>query len=286
MSEARSRRVAQKGGPRDAREDASRDAREGLAHEANQRRPRVALTTSWVEMEEGVRRPYAVLYQVYVDALEAAGIAVVPLTPAHSKASIDALLDACDGLVLGGGGDIDPARFGEAPHPTSDWVMPARDALEWAVLDAAVDRGMPVLGICRGYQVLNVYSGGTLYQDLPSQRPSAVTHHQGQAWGNRTHEVAIQTGSRLHAAIGLERHLTNTFHHQGVRDVPSALEPIAWSDDGLVEGIQARDGQWFVGVQWHPERFPERVDPEDPDDPDRRLFASFAAEAAAWGGAR
>ena len=237
-------------------------------------RPRIGLTTSWVAGSEGKEPPHAVMYRVYIDALEAVGLAPLLLTPAHSAASVAALLDVCDGLVLSGGGDIEAWRFGEEPHPSLSWVVPERDAMEWSALDVAGAAHMPVLGICRGCQVVNVHRGGTLFQDLPTQRPGVSAHQQTQAWSERTHEVRVQPGSLLHEAVGLDRFMTNSFHHQGVDAVASSLEPIAWSEDGLVEAFQSRDGGWLLGVQWHPERLPAGSDEADPD---RKLFAAFAA---------
>jgi putative glutamine amidotransferase len=242
-------------------------------------RPLVALTTSWLIPEETPARAHAVMYRNYIDALEAVGLAPVLITPAHSTAAVTALLGVCDGLVLSGGGDVEAARLGEAPHASLSWVFPERDAVEWAALDIARDRGLPVLAICRGCQVLNVHRGGSLYQDLPSLRPGAVEHQQPRGWDARAHEIRVAPETRLRGLLGEERITTNSFHHQGIRDVAPSLRASAWTDDGLVEAIESADGEWVVGVQWHPERIPPGAPAEDPD---RRLFVGFGGAVHAF----
>lgn len=185
----------------------------------------------------------------YLAALRAAG-AVPVLLPTGLPLPSD--LSFADGLLLAGGADIDPSRYREQPDPTTE-ADPDLDAAEFQLLDWALAEGVPVLGICRGIQVLNVALGGTLFQDLPSQRPSGVDHRPGGARDLLAHGFRVEAGSRLAelaAAPGLE---VNSLHHQGLREIAGALRPTAWSEDGLVEGVEMAGTGWVLGVQFHPE---------------------------------
>jgi putative glutamine amidotransferase len=234
-------------------------------------RPLVAVTASIRKAVGSRRQPAVFLNTAYVEALDRAGLTPVLLTSAHSAAAADAILAACRGLVLSGGEDVAPARYGEEPQPCLGAVSPARDELEWRALDTALARGLPVLGICRGIQVLNVYFGGTLFQDLPSECQECGQHEQQHVFA-RSHAVELSAGSRLRAIAGAAQIPVNTFHHQSIRECAAALAVTAVAPDGIVEGVEARDGSWVVGVQWHPERqLPDATDM----DPDRRLFAAF-----------
>ena len=240
-------------------------------------RPLVAVTAT-VQPGGARQQPAVFLYADYVEALERAGLAPVLLTPAHSRATVHAILDACSGLVLSGGEDVEPARFGAVPHPALGAVSPARDELEWQALDRALERQLPVLGICRGIQVLNVYFGGTLYQDLQSELPGEATHDPAGGLRRRLHYVTIDEGARLREIAGTSRIFTNSSHHQAVREVAPALAVTARTEDGVIEGVEARNGAWVIGVQWHPERYPRSAPRTDPD---RLLFQAFRRAAAA-----
>jgi putative glutamine amidotransferase len=234
--------------------------------------PVVALTTTSVAEGGMHQRPQISLYAAYIRSLEQAGLAPVLLTPFHSAHSIRALLEHCSGLVLSGGEDVDPKRYGEQPHPRLGSVAPERDEMEMTALGAALQSELPVLAICRGAQLLNVYFGGTLYQDIASQRPTDVHHQQQQPWGERSHEVRVKAGTKLRCIVETDTLLINSFHHQAIKDVAPGLEVTAVADDGLVESVESAEYRWVVGVQWHPERHEARA----PDsDPDRRLFAAF-----------
>lgn len=240
----------------------------------------VALTTSLVSEGGEHRRPQVVIYDSYFRVLNRVGLIPVLVTPAHDAEGVAALVYRCHGLILSGGEDVEPRRYGEAPIPDLYDVNPARDAMEWRALDAALERGMPVLGICRGMQVLNVYFGGTLYQDLPTQFADDKGHYQSAPWGEHHHEVRCVEGSRLHQVLaGCEPLRINSFHHQAVKDLAPGLAATARSDDGLVEGVEATEHDWVVGVQWHP----ERGEADAPDhDPDIRIMEAFARQVRAW----
>lgn len=233
---------------------------------------RVALTASIDESAGPYGRPSVFLYTSYIRALEQIGFAAVLITPAHSADTIAALLDACCGLVLTGGEDVDPKRYGEDPSPALGAVTPARDEAEFRALDCALERRMPIFGICRGLQVMNVHFGGTLYQDIVSQRPGDLVHEQTVAWNERAHGAKVDCDSMLCRVVATEQLFINSFHHQAVKHLGDGLRVVARADDGLVEAIEHESYPWLLGVQWHPERG-EAASAES--EPDRRLFLAF-----------
>ena len=166
------------------------------------------------------------------------------------------ILDNCDGLLLSGGTDVDPKIFGEVPHTALGRVDGPRDPFEITLTREAIRRNMPVLGICRGLQVLNVAMGGTLIQDIPSDVPGAVTHEFGEDRVALAHEVVIESDSRLAALLGSTRVKVNSFHHQAAKLVGRDLSVSATSpEDSIIEGLEMRDRDFVVAVQWHPENF-------------------------------
>jgi putative glutamine amidotransferase len=200
----------------------------------------------------------------------AGGIAVLlPPQPVDSGAAAR-VLDGLDGLILTGGKDVDPARYGRQPHPTTDEPDRLRDAWEFALLDEALRRGIPVLGICRGAQMLNVALGGTLHQHLPDV--IGHTHHQKGNAVFGTSAVWTEPGTRLADLIGASSD-AQCYHHQAIDRVGDGLIVSARDDDGVIEAVEldrrSRPDHWVVGVQWHPE---ERLD-------DLRLFAAVVAAA-------
>jgi len=212
-------------------------------------------------------RERVTLNTAYVRALEIAGLVplAVPTMLAADRAG--AALAAVRGLVLTGGEDVAPDRYGAAPHPRLGEVDPVRDAAELALIAAARQRGMPILAICRGIQILNVALGGTLYQDLESERPGPVPH----AGETSHHAVRVETGSLLERTLGTRSTTVNSRHHQAIRDLAPGLKAVAWADDGVIEGAEPADARapWMVAVQWHPEDLTERA-----------LFDGFARAVA------
>lgn len=192
----------------------------------------------------------AVLTHDYLRRVHEAG-AIPVMIPPLGELPV-ALLDRVDGLVLTGGEDVEPARYGQAPSPELGTVDLRRDALELALAAEAAKRGMPVLGVCRGMQVLNVALGGTLIQDLPSERPSEIPHRQEAACTEGSHPVSLEAGSRLAAIAGSESLFVNSFHHQAALAVAPSLKPVAWAEDGVIEALEAKEA-FMIGVQWHPE---------------------------------
>ena len=223
---------------------------------------------------EGYRTRHVVLGAPYVRAVEPAGATGVIVSPAHAPEAIEQLLELAGGLVLTGGEDIAPSRYGAEPHPALAAVDHARDALEVSLLERALERRMPVLGICRGLQLLNVALGGTLYQDLAAELGGSLVHEQQAPIGARWHGARVEAGSRLAEIFGETELKINSFHHQGIREISPQLRALAWAEDGLVEAVEAPAYPWVMGVQWHPERGEAELR-DDRRNPDQRLFWAF-----------
>jgi putative glutamine amidotransferase len=204
---------------------------------------------------------------------------VVPLVlPPLDEAHANRVLDAVSGLVLTGGEDVAPRRYGEAPHEALGAVNESRDDWEIALVAAAHGRGLPTLAICRGIQVLNVALGGTLVQDIPSQCPSALPHADKAGRATRVHQIQVDAGTRLARILDAERLTVNSAHHQSVGRVGKGLRITARAPDGIVEGAEwIGDDWWAVGVQWHPEELTAT-----PESWDRGLFAGFARETMGY----
>jgi len=198
----------------------------------------------------------------YVRALETAGglpFVLAPGDPEDAPEMAAEYLDRVQALVLSGGADIDPALYGEARHRTVTQVFPERDAFELALCREALRRDMPTLAICRGHQLLNVATGGTLFQDIASQVEAAATHDPDQERWDRCHEVEVLPGTRLREILGQERVAVNSFHHQAVKEMGNGLVLSARGcDDGIIEGMGMPDRRFIIGVQWHPESFWDR----------------------------
>ena len=240
-------------------------------------RPLIVLTTP-VAPGGSYNLPQARLNLQYLAAVQAPGGTGMLLTPGHDDEAIRQLVGMAHGLVLTGGEDVDPARYGQEPHPQLGSVSPERDRMEFAALAAALERRIPVLAICRGIQVLNVAMGGTLFQDIPSQLGGDILHEQTAPVGDRWHHATVQEGSGLAEIFGVRELFINSFHHQAIDRLAPGLRAVAWAEDGVVEGVEGSEHPWLYGVQWHPERG-EAAAPADARDPDRRLFWAFVAAA-------
>ena len=216
------------------------------------------------------------LTAAYVTALENAGLVPLIIPPLSGERAAAAVLDSVSGLVLTGGEDVDPARYGETPHPKIRSVNPARDATEAALVQEARRRAIPVFAICRGIQILNVALGGTLVQDISSQCNTDIAHDDEGPRASRSHDITIEPGSRIEAAMGTRRCSVNSFHHQSVKEVAKGMRITARSPDGVIEGLESGDDAWWVmAVQWHPEEMVESPEPWD-----RGLFNAFAHQIA------
>jgi putative glutamine amidotransferase len=214
----------------------------------------------------------------YVRALLLAGGLPLLLSPLMGASLAASALDGCQGLLLTGGEDIDPSWYGAAPSPLLETVSKERDLFELALFAVARQRGLPVLGICRGIQLINVALGGTLFQDLPSERPGSVNHSPAGARDTRSHVVRLERGSRVAQALNVGDITVNSVHHQAVRDLAPGLVATGWSGDGLIEAAESSSDSWILGVQWHPEEMHA-----DRHAPDHGLFAALVQKASVAG---
>lgn len=208
----------------------------------------------------------------YPDAIVAAG-ALPVILPHLDEAAVDEVLDDLDGIVLCGGDDVDPTSYGAVDEGVSHGTSPDADAWEMALTRRAVERRIPVLGICRGAQLVNVALGGTLHQDIAVPgTPHPPTPSGPEDVLAQRHPIEIRPGSRLTAIYGTERRVVNTIHHQAVDRVADGLEAVAWAPDGVVEALEALDPTVdLIAVQWHPEKIV--------DEGEGPLFADFAERA-------
>lgn len=216
--------------------------------------PIIGVTPSGGTNKLGVRT-YSVAAD-YTQAIERAG-GIPMILPLHVDA-IQAVLNVLDGVVFSGGGDIEPSLFNQDKHETTAGIDDERDTYEIALMKGAFDRDLPILAICRGVQVMNVERGGTLIQDIPSQTDSDKEHAQ-RAVGAGEHDVfqaaSVCAGDNpITRAMGDGEVTINSFHHQALGDIPSSLEVLATSDDGIIEAVYAPESSYAVGTQWHPER--------------------------------
>jgi putative glutamine amidotransferase len=212
----------------------------------------------------------------YARSIEGAGLVPVIVPPLSDPTRVGEILDSAGGLLITGGEDVDPQRYGAAPHEKLGEINPTRDATELALIEAARTRKLPLLAICRGPQILNVAFGGTLYQDLPSERPSQVNHNPSGDRDVRTHDVRITPGTRLAAATGTTAMGVNSYHHQAIDRIGSGLRITAVAPDGVIEGVEGEDPAWWIlAVQWHPEDLTT-----DARAWDRGIFKAFADEIA------
>jgi putative glutamine amidotransferase len=237
------------------------------------RDPLVGITTS-ITVGQTPERAY--INSAYLHAVQQAGGVPVLLPPQLSSTSLERLVRGLDALLLTGGGDVDPARFGEEPHPTLTEVAPSRDALETQVTLIALEKKTPLLAICRGIQVLNVALGGSLHQDVASEPGTEIQHSQKEPRDQATHKVTITPRSRMGRVLGAEDIEVNSFHHQVIKTLGRGLVPVAWAPDKLVEGVELDDDSRFVlGVQWHPEHLVGNSEHA------RRLFSALVTAARA-----
>ena len=236
------------------------------------------LVTATTEVIRGLSRVR--VNEAYTNALAAVGLVPAVLPPVDPELAVAALTGAA-GLVLTGGEDVAPEQFGEAAHPATGAPHLARDAYELALAREAFVQRIPTLAICRGTQVLNVALGGTLVQDIASQRPTKTEHDQSARRTERVHDVAIDAGSMLSEIVGATAIATNSSHHQAVDRLAPVLKVVARGPDGIVEALEPHDPAWWlIAVQWHPEELTATPPPEDWD---RRLFAAFADAVRAAG---
>ena len=250
-------------------------------------RPLIGVTTQTLQSIDGIPAGLpesVVMNQRYYVALSLVGAApvLVPLLDDEPDVLRD-IYDRLDGIFIPGGVDMNPATYGEEPHEKLGRIDPARDRTEMQLARWAVEDRKPLLGVCRGLQVLNVALGGSLWQDLEAQVPTADKHDFFPNYGferdHLAHEVRLAPGSRLHRAMERDAIPVNSMHHQGIKTLAPALVASAWAPDGIIEAAEVAGGTHFcVGVQWHPEVF------EVTDSHTRHLFREFIDAASAFRG--
>jgi len=217
------------------------------------------------------------LPSAYVDALRAAHGLAVLVTP--GEAEPEELLERLDGLVLSGGGDLDPASYGGDTHARTYSVSPERDAFELALLRGALARGLPTLAICRGMQILNVALGGDLHAHLPDVVGETVVHRLSQTEA-AAHPVRLEAGSRLAEGLGLRAlGAVPSWHHQALSRLGTGLRPVAWAPDDVIEAVELPGEPQLVAVQWHPELAGDAIE-------GRGLFEALVARARESAGSR
>ncbi len=234
--------------------------------------PLIGVTAYQTTNHEGL--PVNALLRAYLDAvLQAGGTPVV--IPVNLPADrVPNLYDRLDGILFSGGGDIENTHFHGESHPRISDVDPERDLIELSILDTFISGKKPILGICRGLQIINVGMGGTLYTHIIDQMPEAQQHDFSSGFPRNfiAHYVTIKSGTRLASILGEANLPVNSLHHQGIKDIPVGLEPSAFSPDGLVEAIELKDHPYGIAVQWHPEWLMDQ-------ELIQKLFRSFIAAA-------
>jgi len=195
---------------------------------------------------------------LYVDAIARAGGVPIILPPCENAALVPDMLERVDALLVPGGPDIAPQRYGAEPHPETKCLHPRREQAIFALVEHAQRRSLPVFGICLGIQVLNVARGGTLVQDIPSQVANAILHANGGKEPYADHPVQVVESTRLAAIVGKGMLVTNTSHHQAIARPGTGLIVAARAGDGVIEAVEDPTSRFFMGVQWHPERLTER----------------------------
>ena len=248
------------------------------------RRPVVGIPTQTLQSLGGVSAeipPSWVMSQRYILTLTQAG-AIPWLIPLVDEDTLRGIYDELDAVFLPGGADIDPATYGADPHPLCDKTDRDRDRVEVLLASWAMAEEKPVLGVCRGMQLVNVAAGGTLYQDLAEERPGSLKHDyfpfRGQSYARDylAHEVTVAEGTRLAQRMGAGALKVNSMHHQGVRTLGQGLVATAVAPDGLIEAIEGEGDAYLVAVQWHPEAL------TDNDARTRGLIADFIDAAMEW----
>ena len=209
------------------------------------------------------------LNYAYTHAIEQAGGIPYVLPCTEDEALLDELVALCHGFCFSGGEDIEPARYGEEKLPQCGAQALRRDAFDFRLFEKALATGKPILGICRGGQLINVALGGTLWQDLPSQHPSELSHVQKEGAFEHSHSVSILPDTPLAAITGKNRITANSFHHQAIKTLGRGLVPMAFAEDGIIEAVYSTEHPFIRAYQWHPERL------FDADEHHKKIFSDF-----------
>lgn len=240
------------------------------------RRPLIGIT-AYTRKLQNSPWDYDASYASNATAIEKAGGLPVLIPAKVSEETLRAIYDRLDGVLLPGGGDVDPTEYGADKHPTTDNIDHDRDRTEMTLARWALQDGKPTFGICRGIQVMNVALGGTLLQDIPSEVQTDLTHDlpRGEPRATVLHEVTLELDSRLGQILGAQRVPVNSLHHQAVSKPAPNVRLTAYSPDGIVEALEVPSHPFMLAVQWHPE------DMVDDDERMLELFKAFVAQARA-----
>jgi putative glutamine amidotransferase len=235
--------------------------------------PFIGITTGIRFSDEGWR--YYGAYAPNATAIERAGGLPVLIPCGLQEKTLRAIYERMDAVLIPGGGDVDPRHYGADKHPLTDRIDPDRDQTELTVARWAVEDDLPLFGICRGHQVMNVAMGGTLVQDIPSQVDTTIAHNMSKELprSGHGHEVRINPGSRLAGIIGSTAVAVNSYHHQSVQQPAPTTNITAYAPDGVVEALEHPDRQFVLSVQWHPE------DMAGDEEAMQRLFDAFVDAA-------
>lgn len=241
------------------------------------KKPKIGITLSETNEDTQYRWPSRkafdyIKHEYYEAILRAGGIPVL-LPNVEAAEAIKEQINSIDGLLLTGGGDMHPNHFGQKPHSKLGPTTRDRDNFEFEAFGLAINDEKPVLGICRGHQVINIAMGGTLYQDLSCINRPTLRHADPRQTTKVFHKVKIARGSKLYKILGSSDIETNSSHHQVIDKLGSGLEAVAWAPDGLVEAVEHSRYNFVIGVQWHPEGIMKRQH-------SRRIFAAFVKKAA------
>ena len=233
--------------------------------------PLIGITSN--QASNSYNQPIIQLTHAYVDAIVQAGGVPVIIPSSIAKGGWDTVYAHLDGILFSGGGDIAVERFSGEAHPRVDDVEPDRDSVELSLLHAASAEGKPFLGICRGFQLINVGLGGTLYTHLPDQLPGALDHaYPGNMRKVLVHEVQLEEGTLVADVLEEPIVRVNSHHHQGVKDIAPDLRVAGRAPDGLVEALELPEHPFGLAVQWHPEWLTDQ-------EPTRKLFRKFVQAA-------
>ena len=246
--------------------------------------PLIAVPTQTLQAIDGIPQdlPHSwVMNHRYFAALALAGAAplMVPLLTKKEDA-LRAIYERVDGVFLAGGVDVDPSSYNEDTLDVCGRTDEDRDAVELMFTRWAIEDGKPLLGVCRGMQIINVACGGSLFQDVAAQGERLIKHDyfptQGFARDFLSHEASVTPGTKLHAIYQGDAIMVKSMHHQGIKKLGDSLEPSVIAPDGLIEGLEGKNGKYLIGVQWHPEMLIES------DEGTKRLFDSFVEASAAY----
>ena len=205
----------------------------------------------------------------YIHAIEMSGGIPILFPYVVECKTIEHLIDICDGFLFTGGVDIDPKRYGEEASENIGEIQIHRDEFEFQVFEKVINTSKPILAICRGSQLVNVALGGTLYQDIPSEMKTNISHRQNEPKFSYSHDVRIIVNTPLYEMMGNERIKANSFHHQAIKTLGKGLEIMAVADDGIIEAVYSSGKQYIRAYQWHPEML-FKIDAQS-----RKIFENF-----------